>query len=113
MNARTTTIAVLGAVSLTAGVMVAQPEKRLVNLEVQDGGQKVCVIPDCRTLFGRGAWDETQEVDCRATGVLGLPDGGPRWRGCVVTPAELSVGSSCLHVSCDAVPMGLDPTELR
>jgi len=111
MKART--IAVLGVLSLAAGAIVAQPEKRLVNLEAQDGGQKDCVIPDCRTLFGRGAWDETREVDCRATGVLGLPDGGPRWRGCVVMPVEVSEGSSCLPVSCDAVPMGLDPTELR
>lgn len=57
-----------------------------------------CRIPDCRT---GGVWNDAHApVDCRATGPLGLRDGGARWRGCNVLPAALATGAECLAVEC-------------
>ena len=53
------------------------------------------VVPDCSTPDG--GWDNDHaQVDCLATGVLGRPDGGARWRGCNVLPRALSQGAACL-----------------
>ena len=102
-------LVVAGLVTAAAvGGNAAFPEKHLAHL---DGAG--CVIPDCRTLLGRGEWDDAAEVDCLATGPLGLPDGGPRWRGCNVMPASLAVGGECLPVTCEPVTAGVNPTELR
>lgn len=58
-----------------------------------------CVIPDCS--LPDGGWnDDGPEVDCRGVGPFGISDGGPRWRGCNVTPASFAVGSVCLPVEC-------------
>lgn len=102
-------LAVAAVVTVAAGGLVAVPEKHLVNLQ-PDGGS-ACVIPDCRTLLGRGDWDDSQEVDCRFVGPYSQ-DGGPVWRGCSVGAAEYAVGSECLPSAC-SVTAGVDPTELR
>jgi hypothetical protein len=67
---------------------------------VPSGGAAGCAIPDCRRPDG--GWNDAHApVACRATGVLGLPDGGPLWRGCnVINPATLATGAACLPVEC-------------
>jgi len=61
-----------------------------------------CVIPDCS--LSDGGWDDNgPEVDCRGTGPFGISDGGPRWRGCNVTPATFATGSACIPVECSVV----------
>lgn len=66
---------------------------------LQDGGavlvvyrESPCVLPACV--------DDVGPVDCLATGAYGLPDGGPRWRGCNVLPREFAVGAECLPAAC-------------
>lgn len=61
-----------------------------------------CMLPNCYTRPD-GGWDDDAVVDCRGTGPYGEADGGPRWRGCNVTPREFSVGPSCLPVECSVV----------
>lgn len=58
-----------------------------------------CVIPNCWTLSD-GGWDDSAVVDCRATGSRGLADGGPRWSGCNVLPAEQATGTQCRPTAC-------------
>lgn len=65
-----------------------------------------CVIPDCRV---GGRWNDDAIVNCRATGRLGHPDGGSRWRGCNVLPAALAVGTACQPVECGT----LAPDDMR
>ncbi len=61
-----------------------------------------CVIPDCS--LPDGGWnDDGPEVDCRGTGPFGTQDGGPRWRGCNVTPASYATGAACIPVECSVV----------
>lgn len=61
-----------------------------------------CVIPDCS--LSDGGWDDNgPEVDCRGTGPFGISDGGPRWRGCNVTPASFATGAACIPVECSVV----------
>lgn len=67
-----------------------------------------CAIPLC--LGSDGGWDDNAVVDCRGTGPFGLADGGPRWRGCNVTPTQYTVGSACVPVECSVVA-GDDLTE--
>lgn len=64
---------------------------------------KPCAIPDC---WGGadGGFDDTVKVDCNFIGLLGLPDGGARWRGCNVGLKSLAVGTACLPVDCDSNP---------
>lgn len=70
-----------------------------------------CVIPDCRTLLGRGAWDDQHApVDCLAGGPYAPPDAGPVWRGCTVFRGEYAVGAACLPARCSVVA-GENPTE--
>jgi hypothetical protein len=58
-----------------------------------------CTIPAC--FSDAGAWlDDGPEVDCRGIGPYGLPDGGPRWRGCNTGPTQFTIGSQCLPVEC-------------
>lgn len=71
-----------------------------------------CVIPDCRSLLGHGAWDDAHgPVDCMAVGPYS-PDGGPVWRGCSVLRAEYATGTACLRARCSVVA-GEDPVEER
>lgn len=98
-------LAVAAVVTAAAGGFVATPEKHL-RIEATDGG---CVIPDCRTYLGRGAWDDNHtEVDCHFVGPYSQ-DGGPVWRGCSVGAAQYAVGSECLPVQCSVIA-GEDPT---
>jgi hypothetical protein len=61
-----------------------------------------CVIPDCS--LPDGGWDDNgPEVDCRGIGPCGLQDGGPRWRGCNVSPASFATGAACIPVECSVV----------
>lgn len=96
---------VLAAVSLAAAgtgtyLDANRPAPRI--LVALDAGTE-CVIPDCRTLLGRGAWDEAHApVDCMAVGPYS-PDGGPVWRGCVVFRAEYATGNQCLPSRCGVV----------
>lgn len=61
-----------------------------------------CVIPDCSLVDG--GWDDNgPEVDCRGIGPFGISDGGPRWRGCNVTPASFATGAACIPVECSVV----------
>jgi hypothetical protein len=39
-------------------------------------------------------------VDCYAIGIMGLPDGGPRWSGCNVLPVEYAIGDDCIPAPC-------------
>lgn len=61
-----------------------------------------CVIPNCWTLSD-GGWDDNTVTDCQGTGPFGLSDGGPRWRGCNVTPSQYSTGAQCVPVECSTV----------
>lgn len=61
-----------------------------------------CVIPNCWTL-GDGGWNDSAVVDCNGTGIYGTQDGGPRYRGCNVTPAQYSSGAQCIPVECSTV----------
>jgi len=61
-----------------------------------------CVIPDCWTLPD-GGWDDNAVVDCLGTGPFGISDGGPRYRGCNVTPAAFSTGAACVPTECSIV----------
>lgn len=61
-----------------------------------------CLMPNCYT-GPNGEWDDNAVVACRGVGPLGLPDGGPRWRGCNVGPAQYMTGPACLPVSCSVV----------
>lgn len=76
-----------------------------------------CVLPAC-WVAPDGGWDSKAgraghpaAPDCRATGARGLPDGGPRWWGCNVLPAEVAVGTQCLPVEC-SVLAGDDPPDV-
>lgn len=60
-----------------------------------------CAIPLC--LGGDGGWDDNAVVDCRGVGPFGTADGGPRWRGCNVTPSQYTTGAACVPVECSAV----------
>lgn len=60
-----------------------------------------CAIPLC--LGGDGGWDDNAVVDCRGTGPYGTADGGPRWRGCNVTPSQYTTGAACVPVECSIV----------
>lgn len=60
-----------------------------------------CAIPLC--LGGDGGWDDNAVVDCRGVGPFGTADGGPRWRGCNVTPSQYTTGTACVPVECSAV----------
>lgn len=62
-----------------------------------------CMIPNGWKNSTDGGWDESTPVDCQFTGVLGLPDGGPRWRGFNVGPRELAQGADCVPVECSVV----------
>lgn len=70
-----------------------------------------CVMPDC--WLADGGWDDTAVVDCQAKGFLGLPDGGPRWRGCNSMPASYAVGAACVPVECSVVAGDSPPDVLR
>ena len=61
-----------------------------------------CVVPNCWTGPG-GAWDDNAVVNCKGTGPYALPDGGPRWRGCNVLPAQYATGPACLPSACGVV----------
>jgi hypothetical protein len=69
-----------------------------------------CVLPNCWTLAD-GGWNDDAVVDCRGVGPFGTQDGGPRWRGCNVTPARWAVGAACLPVECSVVA-GDDPLDV-
>lgn len=100
-------LAVVAVVTAAAGGFVATPEK---HLRIEATGTD-CVIPDCRTFLGRGAWDDSTEADCRFVGPYSQ-DGGPVWRGCSVGAAQYAVGSECLPVQCSVIA-GEDPTQYR
>lgn len=75
-----------------------------------------CVLPAC--VLPDGGWDDNAgEVghmpapDCRATGARGTADGGPRWWGCNVMPAEVAVGTQCLPTECSII-LGDDPPDV-
>lgn len=68
-----------------------------------------CRIPNC--WLSDGGWDDGAVVDCRATGVRGLADGGPRWAGCNVMLAAEAVGAGCVPVAC-SVWSGDEPSEV-
>lgn len=70
-----------------------------------------CVIPDCWTLRD-GGWNDSAVVDCRATGLRGLPDGGPRWNGCNVIPVEESTGAQCRPTACAVDFSGVPDSEV-
>lgn len=102
-----TLAAVATVAALSVGGLVSVPEKHL-RIESADAG---CVIADCRTYLGRGAWDDSHaEVDCRFSGPPAWPDGGSRWIGCTVGPAAYAVGGECLPVQCSVIA-GENPTE--
>ena len=111
MNNRLTALVAAAALAAVGavGVSVAVPAKHLATEARSDGG---CVVPDCRTTLGRGAWDSAHEpVDCLASSGPG-PTGAQlpaRWAGCNVMRAEKATGSACIPVACD-VPAGEDPT---
>lgn len=76
-----------------------------------------CVLPAC-WVAPDGGWDSKAgraghpaAPDCRATGARGLPDGGARWWGCNVLPADVAVGTQCLPVEC-SVLAGDDPPDV-
>lgn len=69
-----------------------------------------CVLPNCWTLPD-GGWDDLATVDCNGVGLFGLSDGGPRYRGCNVTPASFAAGTACLPVECSVVA-GDDPLDV-
>lgn len=96
--------ATAATVSATTYLDANRPEARY-RITLDAGA---CVIPDCRTLLGRGAWVE-HEVDCHAVGPYSQ-DGGPVWRGCVVMPREYTTGAACLPARCSVVA-GEDPLE--
>lgn len=60
-----------------------------------------CAMPLC--LGSDGGWDDNAVVDCRGVGPFGTSDGGPRWRGCNVTPSQYTTGSACVPVECSVV----------
>lgn len=72
---------------------------------------KPCAVPDC--WLPDGGFDDVTPVDCRFTGVLGLPDGGARWRGCNTGLKQYAVGTQCLPVDCDSNPAERRALELR
>jgi hypothetical protein len=61
-----------------------------------------CMLPNCYTRPD-GGWNDDAVVDCLATGPYGQMDGGPRWRGCNVTPRDYTTGAACLPVECSVV----------
>lgn len=63
-----------------------------------------CMLPLC--LGSDGGWDDKAVVDCRGVGPYGEQDGGPRWRGCNVTPVAYAVGSACVPTECGVVGGG-------
>jgi hypothetical protein len=115
MNPKTITAAVAVSLASVTGGYVALDQSsatyRLIDPDVgvaTESRPNGCLVPDCR---GWGGWDEHHaEVDCRGTGPLGLPDGGPRWLGCVSEPAEAMTGKACLPSVC-ALAAGVDPLE--
>lgn len=100
------------ALVLAAGTVATLDANRppLALRFAADAGTE-CVVPDCRTLLGRGQWDDRHEpVDCLAGGPYAPPDAGPVWRGCTVFRAEFAVGSRCLPSRCE-ITAGEDPLE--
>ena len=99
----------LGAVGGTVATLDANRPEPHYRISL-DAGE--CVIPDCRTYLGRGAWDDRHApVDCLATGpYAGDVDGGV-WRGCTVFRAEYATGTACLPARCSVVA-GEDPLEV-
>lgn len=76
-----------------------------------------CVLPAC-WVAPDGGWDSKAgrpghpaAPNCKATGARGLPDGGPRWWGCNVMPAEVAVGTQCVPTEC-SVLAGDDPPDV-
>lgn len=64
-----------------------------------------CMMPNGWGHAPDGGWgeDEFGEVDCKCGGPLGLPDGGPRWRGFNACPTQYSSGTACVPVECNVV----------
>lgn len=104
---------ILAAVSIAGVGTVTALDANRPQLALRialDAGTE-CVIPDCRTLLGRGAWDEQHApVDCLAGGPYAPPDAGPVWRGCTAFRAAHAVGFACLPVRCSVVA-GENPLE--
>lgn len=110
MNRALIAAAALTVVTTTGAVVDANRPPLALRLAADAGTE--CVIPDCRTLLGRGPWDPQHEpVDCLAGGPYAPPDAGPVWRGCSVLRAEFAVGSRCLPSRCE-VTAGEDPLEV-
>lgn len=100
--------AALALASTTVAVVDRMRPPLTLRLAADAGTE--CVVPDCRTLLGRGAWDPQHEpVDCLAGGPY-AGGGVPAWRGCTVFRAEYAVGTRCLPSRC-AVTAGEDPLE--
>lgn len=110
MNSKTAAILAAITTASVGTVAALDANRPALNLRVAiDAG--ACVIPDCRTLLGRGAWDpQHAPVDCLAVGPFMVADAGV-WRGCSVLPAEYAAGSACLPARC-AVVSGEDPLEV-
>jgi hypothetical protein len=67
------------------------------------------MLPNCFVLPD-GGWDDnagepghSPAPDCRGIGPYGEMDGGPRWRGCNVTPREFAVGAACYPVEMSVI----------
>jgi hypothetical protein len=99
----------VASVGVVEGLDQNRPELRL-RVAADAGLDSACVIPDCRTFLGRGAWDDKHApVDCTVTDPF--TDGGTRWAGCNVTRAELAHGAACLPSRCTVIA-GEDPLEV-
>ena len=110
MNRTLIAAAALTIIATTGAIVDANRPPLRLRLAVDAGTE--CVVPDCRTLLGRGPWDDGHKpVDCLAGGPYALPDGRPVWRGCSIIRAEFAVGSSCLPARCSVVA-GEDPLEV-
>ena len=105
-KAQAVVASVVLALGGVAGLDTFRPDAHTLLQQRADGG---CVVPDCRTWFGRGAWNPAHEpVDCVGVGHLAMGADGGRWRGCVVMPAAYAKGGQCLPAACE-LPAGLDP----
>lgn len=112
MNPRlATALASLAVAAVGTGAALDANRPHLALRIALDAGTE-CVIPDCRTLLGRGAWDDQHApVDCLAGGPYAPSDAGPVWRGCTVFRSEYAVGAACLPARCSVVA-GEDPLEV-
>lgn len=111
MNPKTLTAAAVLSVATagTGAYLDANRPPLALRISVDAGAE--CVIPDCRTLLGRGAFDPAHEpVDCLATGPYAMGADGGVWRGCSVFRAEYATGTACLPSRCSVVA-GEDPLE--